>query len=471
MPLNHFHHTDPLAPMTRVRDQRIDVHVDQDAVAQFRLAGDPDIGDLMPPGGVDQLRQHVMQRLGFQRRQVDAGQIGLLFRFDRTDQMIETHRPGAAERGRMQRAGGVERCGVVGHGFREQSGGAQLAEHVEIVVAGAAIGADGDGDAGAFEFGHRTKTGRKFQIRFGTMHHADPARGAQRDLGVGELGHVHGDQAIVDQAQAIQPRQRTLTVFVLRLPHFLRGFVRVQMHRDIELIREHADALEIVVRHRVRRVRREGGRDQRIVAPLVVDFTGTVEIFVVAFRPGSGEIDHRQTDARAEAVALVGRGLHVGKEVVFVAAGGPATQHFGDGQGDAVGDIIGAHDRGLDRPDVFLQPLLQRQVVGHAAHQCHRVVAVCVDQPRNQRALRPGDGFARGEQPARFFDRQQREDRTVAHRDRMVFEHDAARRDRDHVTGLDQQVAGLGSKRFGKRLIGHGGIVAFPNPPKRSSVL
>ena len=33
-----------------------------------------------------------MQRLRFQRRQIDAGDVGLLAGFQRTDQMVETNR-------------------------------------------------------------------------------------------------------------------------------------------------------------------------------------------------------------------------------------------------------------------------------------------------------------------------------------------------------------------------------------------
>src|SRR3546814_7260965 len=115
-----------------------------------------------------------------------------------------------------------------------------------------------------------------------------------------------------------------------------------------------------LVADRVRRVRRERGGDQRIVAPLVVDLAGLVEILVVALRPRGGEVDHRQPDARAEAVALVGGRLHVGEEVVLVDAGGAATEHLRDRQGDAVGDEVRAAHRAFYRPDVLLQPDLQR---------------------------------------------------------------------------------------------------------------
>src|SRR3546814_13824497 len=81
----------------------------------------------------------------------------------------------------------------------------------------------------------------------------------------------------------------------------------------------------------------------------VVDLAGLVEILVVALRPRGGEVDHRQPDARAEAVALVGGRLHVGEEVVLVDAGGAATEHLSDRQGDAVGDEVRADHRAFYR--------------------------------------------------------------------------------------------------------------------------
>ena len=47
------------------------------------------------------------------------------------------------------------------------------------------------------------------------MHYRHAAFGAQMDLRIGELGHVHGNQAVVDQAQPVQPRNRALAMFLL----------------------------------------------------------------------------------------------------------------------------------------------------------------------------------------------------------------------------------------------------------------
>src|SRR3546814_11336431 len=68
---------DASAPLFRVGDDPVDVHAGQLAVAQLRLAGDPHVADLVAAGGVDQLRDDVVQRLGLDRRQVAQRQVGL----------------------------------------------------------------------------------------------------------------------------------------------------------------------------------------------------------------------------------------------------------------------------------------------------------------------------------------------------------------------------------------------------------
>src|SRR5690606_28352331 len=83
---------DAATPLLRVGDDRVDVHADQLAVAQLRLAGDPYVADLVAAGGVHQLRHHVVQRLRFEHGQVEQRQVGLLARLDRADQVVEAHR-------------------------------------------------------------------------------------------------------------------------------------------------------------------------------------------------------------------------------------------------------------------------------------------------------------------------------------------------------------------------------------------
>ena len=384
-----------------------------------------------------------MQRLGLDLAKVDAGDVGLLARLERADQILQPHRLGPAPGRRAQRLGGGERGGILGHGLGKDRGGARLADHVEVVVAGRAVGADGERHARLHQRAGRAESGGQLEVGFRAVHHAHAALGAEVDLGLGELRHVHRDQAVVEQAQAIQPRDRAHPVLVHGLLHFLRGFVQVQMNRDVELVREQAHAGEVVIVHRVGRMRRERGLDERVIAPLVVHFAGTVEVFVIARCPRGRKIDHRQADARAESELLVGRRLHVGEEVVLVGAGGAAPQHLGNRQRAAIGDEIRPDHRGLDRPDVLLQPDLQRQVVGDPAQQGHRIVGVGIDQAGDQRPAGPRHDGLRIEACARFRDGQDREDRPPGNGDGVIREDHAVRHHRHDPAGFDEDVAGF----------------------------
>ena len=215
------------------------------------------------------------------------------------------------------------------------------------------------------------------------------------------------------------------------------------MHDQVELVGQHADALEGRVIDRVGRVRHETQRHQRVAPPVVVDLQALVEIFVLGACPGGREIDDRQADQGAEAQPRIGAGLHVREKIILGAGGGASAKHFGDREFDAVGDELGTDYLAFDRPDVFLQPDHQRQVVGDAAQQRHRVVAVAVDQAGDERGVGPRHHLAGAEPGPRLVPRQHRHDAAVADGHRVVGEHHASGLDRDHPAGFDQQVAGL----------------------------
>ena len=172
-------------------------------------------------------------------------------------------------------------------------------------------------------------------------------------------------------------------------------------------------------------------------------FAGALEVLVIGLGPCGREIDHRQSHARTEAVLLVGRRLHVGEEIVFVAAGRAPAQHLGDCQGHAVGDKLRPDHGGFDRPDMFLQPDLERQVVGNAAQQGHRIVGMGVDQARYQYGIRSRHRFPCVETRLCLGPRQDRHDGAARNSNGVVFQHHAVWFHRHHETGFDQQVAGL----------------------------
>jgi hypothetical protein len=105
---------------------------------------------------------------------------------------------------------------------------------------------------------------------------------------------------------------------------------------------------------------------------------------------------------------------------------------------------------------VLLQPGHQRQVVGNAAQQGHRVVRVRVDQARHQRSLGSAHHLGGAEACARLGTRQDGHDLAATHGNGMVFQHHRMRLDRNDVTGFDEQVAGFGEVRA----IAHAGSLA-----------
>ena len=72
------HRADARAPLAGIGEDAGFVHIDKLAITQLRFAGNPDIADLMAAAGIHHLRNHLMQRLGFDLAQIHTNNIGLL---------------------------------------------------------------------------------------------------------------------------------------------------------------------------------------------------------------------------------------------------------------------------------------------------------------------------------------------------------------------------------------------------------
>ncbi|MNN00076.1 hypothetical protein D3C81_1126590 [compost metagenome] len=219
--------------------------------------------------------------------------------------------------------------------------------------------------------------------------------------------------------------------------------MHVHVDAGIQLLGQHAHALETVVADRVGRVRAEGDLDPRVVAQVGEQLEAAAQCLVGVVGAGHREIQHRNGDLRAHAAGVHHFAGHLGEEVHVGEGADAALDLLGDGQLAAVANEVGAHPLGLGRPDVFLQPGHQRQVVGEAAEQAHRRVAVGVDQPGGEQhagqfaALAGGHGqrlLARGEQG----------DAAVADAQRVVAQHHPGRFHRDYPFGEQEQVQGGG---------------------------
>ena len=130
----------------------------------------------------------------------------------------------------------------------------------------------------------------------------------------------------------------------------------------------------------------------------------------------------------------------------------------------------------FQRPDPFLQPAHQRQVVADAAQQGHRRVRVHIDESRRQRMRRQAHPLAPASSAARRVARQHRRDAAVDDGDRVVLEHRATRLDGDDPARLEQQVDGVhgmavearcgrGSKHIARRLAARRASTCRAKPP------
>ncbi len=97
--------------------------------------------------GVDQLRYRVVDRLLSQAGKVEGDHVGQLAQFQRAGLCFQSQCASAIQGSHAQGAVSVQGGGGAGDGLGQQGGGTGFAEQVEIVVAGGAIGADGDVDA------------------------------------------------------------------------------------------------------------------------------------------------------------------------------------------------------------------------------------------------------------------------------------------------------------------------------------
>ncbi|MNN31985.1 hypothetical protein D3C81_1456960 [compost metagenome] len=145
---------------------------------------------------------------------------------------------------------------------------------------------------------------------------------------------------------------------------------------------------------------------------------------------------------------------HPRQEVHVGEAADAAHDLLGDGQFGAVADEVLADPLGLGRPDVFLQPGHQWQVVGQAAEQAHGGMAVGVDQARGEQHARQLAGFRR-RVAQRFGARGEEGDTAVADAQRVVTEDDASGFHRDNPGRQQKQV----ERGFGFGHLAHPGRV------------
>ena len=269
--------------------------------------------DAVAAAGIDELRHRVVDRLLGQAGKIEGDHIGQLAQFQRAGLCFQSQCAGAIQGGHTQGAVSVQGSGGAGDGLGQQGGGTGFAEQVEVVVAGGAIGADGDVDAGLPQAFDRAEAAGQFEVGLGAMHDAAVVLHQQCQVLVIDLRHVHRLEARAEQAEASQARQRTFAVLGDGFGHFLRGFVHMHMNAGIQLVSQYANLFQLVVADRVRRVGAESDANSRVLLEVIEQLQARTQRFGSVECAGYREVQYRDGDLRAHAgvVHTFGGGLRV----------------------------------------------------------------------------------------------------------------------------------------------------------------
>ena len=384
-----------------------------------------------PGGGVHDLGDRVVDRLCVRSAQIDGGRVRRLPGLEASDPVVEPEaaRPAEGRHAQHVRGGACRR--VPGRELSEEGGRAHLSQHVEVVVAGRPVRAEGDVHPGRGEAGHRAESARELEVRFRTVHDRGAPGRELLDLAGEEVRHVYGGEPGVDEAEPGEAGKGAFPRRAHRVLDLARRLVQVNVHREVESLREVADPLERLVAHRVRRVRREGRRDQRVAAERLVHLEAAGEVRIPIPGPRGRHLEDDEPEHGPDPDVPSDFPHDIRKEVHVVETGSPPHQHLGRREARPGPDERLVHEPGFGRPHVLREPGVQGQVVGEAAEQGHRGVGVGVDEPRDQRMAVEVHALARREPRVHLVRGTEGGDGTAAHRERVTFEDAPGRLDRD----------------------------------------
>ncbi|MNF83484.1 hypothetical protein D3C84_658090 [compost metagenome] len=360
-----------------------------------------------------------------QAGQVEGHQVRGLADFQGARFGFQPQCSGTVEGGHAQGAVGIQRRGRAGNGLGEQGGGAGFAQQVQVIVAGRAIGADGDVDPGLPQALHRAEATGQLEVGFRAMDDAAVAFYQQCQVFFADLRHMNGLEAWPEQAQARQAGQWSLAALFGRLLYLERGFMNVHVNRGVQFLGDHPDFLEVFVTNGVGCMRAEGNVDARVMLEVAEQLDTLADGLIGVAGTGNRKVEDRNGDLGANAAvvhALTGNF----REEIHVRETGDATfDLLGNGQVRAVAHECFVDPFALGRPDVLFQPGHQGQIIGQAAEQGHRRMPVGIDQAGAEQHARQFADFG-CVKLQRGGPRADKHDAPVADAQAMLFEDNAS---------------------------------------------
>ena len=147
--------------------------------------------------------------------------------------------------------------------------------------------------------------------------------------------------------------------------------------------------LQRFLRAGINRMRRRSRVNQRVALPLLQELLGIAQHGRIRLVIGGGEVNERFAEHAAHAGVLGFFGDRV-FEVVHIGEGGHAgADLLGRGETRSPAHELFGHILRFSGKDVFVEPVVQRDIVMQSAKQGHRDVGVAVDEAReHQRVFR-----------------------------------------------------------------------------------
>ncbi len=169
----------------------------------------------------------------------------------------------------------------------------------------------------------------------------------------------------------------------------------MHMDRQIELIVYCAQSLQWGIGDTVWSMRCECRCNELAIAQVVVHREAFVQILIRRLCPDRGKIEHNETNDSAHACIYAYARRVVGEKVHIIETSGTASQHLGNRKTCAISHELIANPFRFSRPDIVVEPVHQRQIVGEPAKKAHRGVGMRIHQSWNERMVWQLYGFCR----------------------------------------------------------------------------
>lgn len=167
-----------------------------------------------------------------------------------------------------------------------------------------------------------------------------------------------------------------------------RGFVDVHMNACVRLRDQNAHFFKTVVADGIGSVRTERNADPWVVLEIVEKSDALTQRFACVAGSRNAEIHYRNGDLSSHPTSMYDFTSDIWKEIHVRKAGDTALQLLGNRQFRAGLNEGFVNPAIFRRPDVVVQPILERKVVSKSAKQGHRCMPMRIDQPWCEKHVR-----------------------------------------------------------------------------------